>query len=100
MHVFADAEQALELAQQVTEKPVVARSNRPVRPVVIKTDDGAETIAAVIYPVERLGSSSAAPEIAQTQVASIPNINPEMILRLIEEERRKKRRRIAAMLLL
>lgn len=99
VHVYADADQAFELAQLVTDQPVEIRTQKPKRPVIIKADDGGYTEAAVVYPVERFGQSQATETYAaQTQVASTPAITYEVVARMLQAQ--KRRQRAAAILLL
>lgn len=99
VHVYADADQAFELAQLVTDQPVEVRTEKPKRPVIVKVDDGGYTEAAVVYPVERFGQPQATETYAaQTQIAGTPAITYEVVARMLQAQRR--RQRAAAILLL
>jgi len=99
LHVFGTAAQALEIAEAITEQPVVIRQSRPLKPITIRLDDG-DIEAIAIYPTARLSfSSSSDALIAESQTAEPDWITAELIMRAMED-RRRRRRRVATLLLL
>lgn len=94
-HVYATQQEAEELAKQLTDRPVVSRPEKPKRPVVVKTSDGVNAIAQVIYPVERLGQPiTETPEIARTQVAPVPEITYAVIEGMIRAQRIRRKKAV------
>lgn len=103
MHVFADAYQVQDLAEKVSDAPVVVRTEKPKKPVLVKVSDGGYVEATVVYPVERQEISTAEPLAALTQTAGINEIYLAAVQRMMEADEQKRqrlRRRKAAYLLL
>ena len=105
MHVYATAEEAVQVAEQLLSQRVVVEERRPKkRTKLIVLDDGARIQAPVVYPAARLASSVVADErVRASQVAPDQDILPQLLLKLagirIEEERRRRRRNTALALL-